>query len=333
MTQFDFVAIGDTVTDEFIELKDVRLDTDEHDGDLGYDEICFRFGDKVEYQDVVIIYAVGNAANAAVSATRLGLNTGFITNIGSDELGKQKLNALKENGVNIEYVKVHDGMKSNHHYVLRKGAERTILIKHHKYPYELPSALEPPKWFYFSSIGEHDLDHHFEIARYVKETGAKLAFQPGSFQISLGAEKLKELYEATELFFCNKEEARRILKNKETDIKKLLAGIRDLGPTIVVITDGPEGAYADDGNEVWHMPMYPDIAPPVDRTGAGDAFSSTFTSVLASGKSIKEALMWAPINSMNVVQYIGAQEGLLTHKKLQEYLEKAPESYTPTKVA
>lgn len=332
--EFDFIAIGDTVTDEFIELKDVRIDKDPDPGDKGYDELCLRFGDKVEYEDAIIIYSVGNAANAAVSATRLGLKTAFITDIGSDELGERKKKTLEGHGVDCRWVEVHEGMKSNHHYVLRYGPERTIIIKHHKYPYELPKDLESPKWFYFSSVGEHGIDYHHKIADYLREhKESKLAFQPGTFQISLGHEKLKGLYEETELFFCNKEESRRILKTDESDIKELLKGIINLGPKIAVITDGPEGAYAYDGSEVWHMPMYPDTAPPVDRTGAGDAFSSTFTSALAVGKTIPEALSWAPINSMSVVQYIGAQEGLLTKEKLEEYISKAPEDYSPRKIA
>ena len=104
--------------------------------------------------------------------------------------------------------------------------------------------------------------------------------------------------------------------------------MRSLGPNIVCITDGSNGAYAYDGEHAWFMPIYPDPAPPVDRTGAGDSFSSTFTSALALGHDIPTALSWGPINSMSVVQYVGAQEGLLSLQKLQEYLMKAPEDYT-----
>lgn len=109
--------------------------------------------------------------------------------------------------------------------------------------------------------------------------------------------------------------------------------MRDLGPEIVVITDGPEGAYTYDGEEMWHMPMYPDPAPPVDRTGAGDAFSSTFTAALAAGEDIPTALSWGPINSMSVVQYIGAQEGLLSRDQLLEHLKNAPADYKPEKIS
>jgi hypothetical protein len=39
------------------------------------------------------------------------------------------------------------------------------------------------------------------------------------------------------------------------------------------------------------------------------------------------ALTWAPINSMNVVQHLGAQAGLLSKDKIQEFLAAAPNDY------
>jgi sugar/nucleoside kinase (ribokinase family) len=80
------------------------------------------------------------------------------------------------------------------------------------------------------------------------------------------------------------------------------------------------------------MPMYPDPKPPVDRTGAGDSFSSTFTSAIILGHNVPTALSWGPINSMSVVQYIGAQAGLLSRDKIEEYLKQAPDFYVPKKV-
>lgn len=330
--QYDFIAIGDMVTDDFIELSDVRIDTDPDEGDKGYNEICFRFGDKIPYVNSVVVPAVGNSANAAVSATRLGLSTAFISDTGADERGDKQMETLRSNNVDTTYVRQHEGMPSNYHYVLRHGPERTILIKHSAFPYALPADMQGPRWFYFSSVGEHGLPYHHEIAEYVQKNNVKLAFQPGSFQISLGHETLKDIYAASELFFCNKEEAQRILGSAEEDIVQLMHIMRELGPTIVCITDGANGAYAFDGSEAWFMPMYPDPAPPVDRTGAGDAFSSTFTAALAAGFDLPTALSWGPINSMSVVQDIGAQAGLLTRDKLEEYLHNAPEDYVAKKL-
>ena len=145
-------------------------------------------------------------------------------------------------------------------------------------------------------------------------------------------DNLKESYTRTDVFFSNLEEAQKILNTEDKDILVLSKGIQALGPKMVVISDGPKGAYLYKGGELWHNPIYPDIAPPIDRTGAGDAFSSTFTAALALGKSPLEAFSWGPVNSMSVVQYIGAQAGLLTKEKLEEYLKVAPENYKVKKI-
>jgi sugar/nucleoside kinase (ribokinase family) len=72
------------------------------------------------------------------------------------------------------------------------------------------------------------------------------------------------------------------------------------------------------------MEIYPDPVPPYERTGAGDAFSSTFTSAIALKKSLPEAMKWGSINSMSVVQYVAAQKGLLTQDSLKKLLDEAP---------
>lgn len=331
--QYDFVAIGDLVVDAFIELDKEHADVS-IDMDTGRQTLKMPFGQKLPYNDVVVVNAVGNSPNAAVSAKRLGLETALVASVGHDRYGTDCLEALRTEGVHTDFVKVYEGKITNYHYVLRYGPERTILIKHEKFPYMLPNFEMPPRYIYFSSIGEHGLPHHFEIAAYVKEhPETKLIFQPGTFQIKLGREALKELYEVTEIFFCNKEEAQEILGTDEQHMPTLLREFRKIGPKFPVITDGPHGAYVLDADDVaWHMPMYPDPADPIDRTGAGDAFASTFTTAIALGLSPAEALAWGPINSMSVVQYIGAQKGLLSKEQVLEYLKNAPADYKATQI-
>jgi ribokinase len=328
---FDFVSIGDITTDAFIRIQDARVTCDVNHEKC---RISFAFGDKVPYEFVEEVKAVGNSANAAVSATRLGLKTAYIADIGDDHNGGECLATLTKNGVSTEFITVHKNMPTNYHYVLWFEDERTILIKQQNYPYKLP-VLEPaPRWIYLSSLSENSLPYHHEIAAYLKShPETKLAFQPGTFQMKLGVQGLKDLYKLSKVFFCNVEEAHRILGTFEKlEIPVLLTKMRELGPEIVVITDGPKGAYAYDGAEGWFMPPYPDPKPPYERTGAGDAFASTFTAALALGKSIKEALMWGPINSMSVVQQVGAQKGLITREQLEKYLAEAPQNYIPSKV-
>ena len=150
--------------------------------------------------------------------------------------------------------------------------------------------------------------------------------------MKLGKEKLSFIYSRAEAVCINVEEAQSILGESSRDLKTLLSGIAKLGPKIAIITDGFAGAYALDSKtrEVWFIGVYPHT--PYERTGAGDAFFSTIVSCLAMEKTLEEALLWAPINSMSVTQYVGAQKGLLTQEKIKEYLKKAPEDYISTKI-
>ena len=71
---------------------------------------------------------------------------------------------------------------------------------------------------------------HDDLLEIIKENDIKLIFQPGTFQIRLGYERLKDLYAHTHLFVCNKEEAQSILKTREEDIPKLMDMMLALGP-------------------------------------------------------------------------------------------------------
>ena len=86
--QLDFVAVGDIVTDAFIKLKDAWIETDNPQKEK---ELCMKFGEKLPYEDVTVVAAVGNSPNAAVSAHRLGLKTGLVTNLGDDDFWKRAI--------------------------------------------------------------------------------------------------------------------------------------------------------------------------------------------------------------------------------------------------
>lgn len=345
MKQIDFLAIGDIVTDAFIRLKNAAVHCNLNKEDC---ELCVKFGDKVPFESMTEVRAVGNGPNAAVAAARLGLSSAIMTDIGSDLNGKECLAELKKNGVLRDFVSKHKDNKTNYHYVLWYEDERTILVKHEDFPYEFKPPRKNTRWVYITSLGANSLGYQIQIARWLEANpDIRFAFQPGTFQMSVGTDKLASFYRRADVFVCNVEEARRILKiqnesdNIDNNVKDLVRRLHDMGPKIVLITNGPKGAYASDNRpesdpsargQVWFMPPYPDPKPPFERTGAGDAFASTFTAALALGKTVPEALRWAPINSMSVVQYIGAQRGLLSREQLLEYLEHAPANYVPKRI-
>jgi sugar/nucleoside kinase (ribokinase family) len=328
MNPLDFFAVGDIVTEPFIRITEAHVTCRIDNTNC---EICMRFGDKIPYESTTLCAGVGNASNAAVAAARLGLTSALRAYVGNDRYGQECLEVLTSERVDTSYMVTENGKHTNYHYVLWYENERTILVKHEEFSYQVPELLISPKWLYLSSLAENSLAYHEALLELLeKHPSTKLAFQPGTFQMKLGVEKLHALYARTDFFICNKEEAARVLENDETDIKKLLSGLRELGPKILVITDGTNGAYAYDGERFMRVPMYPDVRGPYERTGAGDAFASTVVAALALGESLERALLWGPINSMSVVQDVGAQKGLLTREALEKYLVDAPQSYAVT---
>ncbi|MEI8072810.1 MAG: carbohydrate kinase family protein [Candidatus Saccharibacteria bacterium] len=326
--KIDILTIGDVVTDAFIELlpAEAEIDNDNKRHPL----LCMTYGTKIPFKEAIIINGVGNAANAAVACAEIGLNTAFMSDIGDDNVGQDILQSLHSHRVSTEFIHTHLGYKSNYHYVLWYGSDRTILIKHEKYPYQWPEirTYQKPSWVYLTSIGESGSIIHSELSKFLDENPTtKLSFQPGTFQIRQGVDKLQKIYARTNIFVANLEEFQQILNTESKDEKELIAKMHQLGPRVVLLTDGPRGAFASDGLKVVFMPPYPDPKPPLDRTGAGDSYASTFTAAIINGEDIETALAWAGANSMSVVQAIGAQAGLLNKHEIVSLLNKAPRSY------
>lgn len=326
--QLDVLSVGDVVTDAFIKLFDDKAWT--YVDEYGKKVIAMEYGTKIPFDKAIVVEGVGNAANAAVSLTRLGLKTGFVTNVGEDKYGRGIIAALHDKKIDTRYIRVNPGKKTNYHYVLWYREERTILINHEEYDYIWPNLREreKPRWIYFSSIADNALPFHDELADWLDENpDVKLAFQPGTFQMKAGKERLSRIYRHTNILVLNKEEATLVGGGDINNIHDQFDKLHELGPEVVCITDGPNGAYASSPEGRFFMPIYPDPGPPVERTGAGDAFASTFTAAIMRGKSVKEALAWGPINSMNVVQHPGAQEGLMSEEQIQKLLDEAPDWY------
>ncbi len=351
--QIDILAIGDITTDAFIRLEKAEVHCKVNTSDC---EICMPFGDKIPFEYVKVVKAVGNAPNAAVSGARLGLRSALVANMGDDQNGRDCMVELQKNKVITSFIKVHKSKPTNYHFVLWYDVDRTILVKHTEYDYRLPDAFDrhtaagrysvnglPPKWIYLTSLAANTFPYHMMIADYLEANpSVKLAFQPGTFQMQLGFEELKRIYARTDLFVVNVEEAERILKTnpaptdskveRVNSIKDMMKKIAAYGPKMVAITDNTEGAYLYDGEHYYHIPMYPDPRPAFERTGCGDAWASTFVSAMAMGKAPLEALVWAPVNPMSVAQFVGAQEGLLTLDQLEWWLERAPAEYKPKEI-
>jgi sugar/nucleoside kinase (ribokinase family) len=320
------LAVGDVITDAFIKLDEKYAEV--YTDDKGYKRISFELGAKLPYDSVDIVEAVECSPNAAVSMSRQSLDVSLMSWLGDDEPGKGIVTYMKGQGVHTDELVIENGKKTNYHYVLRYGADRTKLQRFEDYSYEWHAPKRHPDWLYLGVLGEKTWPLHEGMLRYLEDNqDIKLAFQPGMYHLMWGAEKLRGFYQRSEVVILNREEAVTVTGGNHDDLHDLIDKLHELGPKIVVVTDGPAGAYASDGKQRLKMPLYPDPEPPLDRTGAGDAFASTIVAALATGHDLESALQLAPINSMSVCQQIGAQAGLLSESELEGWLKKSPDWY------
>ncbi len=314
---FDLISIGDCVIDTFIPLQDAKVINRGEEKDL-----ILRFGDKVPVGPSQSVVA-GNSANNAVGGARLKLKTGIYTNVGEDVYAHTIVEALKKEGVDVRYVVKNRGMTSNVHIVLSFKGERTILVYHQPWKFDLPD-LEPARWIYLTSLSPSFVDSNLyeQLINYLERTGAKLHFNPGTFQIKHGVKKFPRLLSLVEVLIVNLEEAKIILgheERKSVQVKNLLKGLLDLGPKTVIITDGREGSYGSNGEMFYKLPLFPGEL--IESTGAGDAYATGVLAGFFYGEDLTEAMRWGGANSAAVVEKVGPQAGLLSLHQMKEVLK------------
>ena len=77
------------------------------------------------------------------------------------------------------FIAVKNGVKTNFHFVLSFQGERTILIKHNKFKYQLPAKLDTD-WIYFSSMAQGTEAFHKELGLLVVLIGTSCVMIAGS---------------------------------------------------------------------------------------------------------------------------------------------------------
>ncbi|OIP98278.1 hypothetical protein COT69_01325 [candidate division WWE3 bacterium CG09_land_8_20_14_0_10_39_24] len=316
----DLITFGHTTTDVFLAIADARVKCDINHKNC---QICLDYAEKIPVTSFHRAIG-GNAPNTAIGASRLGLSVGVVSRIGKDENGDFVLSVLKKERIkDLKYI-CRDNFGTDYSTVINFKGERTILAFHEKRKYVFPKNAACAKWGYLSSMGEDFEEFNKKFLSWAKECGAKIGFNPGIYELKAGLPKIKSILEASKLLVVNKEEAESLVLKGTiavgANIKDLLMILSKLGPAIVVITDGRNGAFAYDGKEFLKMGIFP--GERVEMTGAGDSFSAGVLSALVYGKDIKEALRWGAVNSASVIQKVGAIDGLLTEWQMYNALKE-----------
>lgn len=312
--ELDLIAIGDSTIDTFIKIHDATIECDLNKRDY---KLCIPYGSKIPVDE--IDYGVaGNAANAVTGCAKLGLKTAIYTNLGDDDQGHRIAEAFENAKVSMDYVKVNKNKKSNLSVVLTFQGERTIFVYHQDWYYRLPK-LAPCKWVYLTSMAETFTGSNIvdDIEHYLDRSHAKLAFGPGTFQIKADIKRYPRILERCEVLVLNMEEAKKVLAidSKESpSVRDLLSKLLMLGPKIVVVTDGPEGSYASDGDRYLRIGVLPTKI--TEKTGAGDAYSAGLIAALLENLDLTEAMAWGATNAAAVISRLVTQTGQLTKAEI-----------------
>jgi len=311
---FDVVCVGNATVDSFLTLRQandhLRLQKETN-------ELCMKFGEKITVDKAEILIG-GDAANVSVGTARLGLKTAIIAEIGKDEFAEKIKNTLSKEDVDTSNILETEGQQSSFSTIINYQGERTIFSEHVKRNHSFSFDNIFTKWIYLTSLGEEWLTAYSKTLDFIKKTQALLAFNPGTLQIK-NCKNIENILLATNLLFVNKEEAEELLgySGGKKGAEDLVKDLQKLGPKIAVITDGKNGSFAsgNDGN-ILKKEIIP--AEVVEKTGAGDAYSSGFLSAVINNKTIEEAMEWGTKNAAAVIGKVGAQTGLLSKTAFEQ---------------
>lgn len=309
---FDVICIGNALVDTFLKIHEanehIRLNSETH-------EFCIRYGEKNLIDDCQFLLG-GNACNLSVGLSRLGFKTALCAETGDDEFSQKIINGLKKDNVELTLLKQIEGTPSAFAIALNFANERTLFVRHVKRQHNFVFDGVLTKWVYLTSLGREWKKAYANVLSFVQNNNLKLAFNPGTPQIEEGVESYINIVKQSEILFVNKTEAQQLTgDSNENDIANLLLKSKNLGPKTVVITDGVNGSWAiDENGKTYKMGIIE--CKVVQKTGAGDAYTSGFLAAVILGFSIEEAMRWGTINAASVIGKIGAQSGLLTKEEM-----------------
>jgi len=313
---YDIIAIGKGTRDGFVKA-DFEL-TKWRKTSSGK-AIVLPLGTKIGIEDIYFSTG-GGATNASVTFARQGLRVAALAKVGDDVSGKEVVRHLEKDGVSTELIAYSKEKPTAYGILLLKDGSRTILSYHGATNTfsldDIDFGKMKSSWWYLSLSGQaHRI--YSDLIKFAKEKHIKVAFNPSGYQLKHNKQEILDSLKNLDFLVMNEEEAAELVGIPFRKEKQVFEKIDELmSPGIVAITNGPQGVKVSDGKNVYMAGVFKEKEI-VDRTGAGDAFGSGFTTALARGESIKEAIRLGSANATAVVEHIGGHTGALTREEFK----------------
>ncbi|MFN3239466.1 MAG: sugar kinase [Pseudomonadales bacterium] len=267
----------------------------------------------------------GDVFNVAVYAQRVGLEVNFISATGDDRYSNYLLDAWANEGVNTTTVRVltgetpalyiietdTNGERSFHYW--RSATPFKHLLAPGEYLTSLPSVLQKQQCVYFSGISlalfsDDDKETLLKLLQEYRAGGGLVAFDPNYRPKLWQANSYPDIWLDRAYAVSNialpsfdDEKTLRGFKSKQA----LIAHIRQLGASEIVVKDGASGATYIDADQV-HDVAAQSVSKVVDSTAAGDSFNGAYLARRLQGVNQLEAIHAGCEMAAKVIQQPGA---------------------------
>jgi 2-dehydro-3-deoxygluconokinase len=248
----------------------------------------------------------GDTSNAAIAASRQGASAGYITAIGRDAAGDSFMRLWAGEGVDTSTVIGSPDRRTGIYFILHgaRGHEflfyRTGSAASAYAPRDVPEdAIAKARILFASGISQGISDsaadavfHAIDVAR---RHGVLVAydtnFRPRLWPAARAAAVIHAAVAKSDIAFPGLDDV--VALTGLADIDAILDFYLALGPQIVVLKMGADGAYLGLPDRRVFIPPTP--CSPVDATGAGDTFCGSFLARLIAGDAPEEAARYAAV--------------------------------------
>jgi len=253
--------------------------------------------------DRIEIHAGGVTGNNLTQVARLGVTAGWLGLLGDDESGRLITKAFTEDGLDLSGIEIVPGEQSTFTWIpVDAQGDRCIYmfpnvngkLTANQVRARFAKHIQSAKHFHTeaSQLPLPPVKAGMQIAR---EAGVRVIFDldvaPSYFESAkLGsAGDLIASLDLVDVLKPCKAAVREI--TGETEYEKIAAKLLKLGPKVVAVTMGSEGALLATAEKTQHVPAFQ--VKVVDSTGAGDAFMGGLSYGLLQGWDLHDTGLFA----------------------------------------
>ena len=263
----------------------------------------------------------GAAANVACVGAKLGLKTSLVSAVGGDFKRTEYYEHMQNLGIDIDSLIIVPGEETPTAFVLTDDNDDQISYFYWGAAKEFGESKVPVKAIENAEavhLATGDPEFNWKCSQEAKNQDLLVSFDPGQDLGMYDTKKLVDVIKNTTILFGNHHEIERILDALEVD----LAGLREMGPKIIVKTCGAKGCEIYSSEDKIVIDAIPTEA--VDPTGAGDSYRAGFLSRFLNGESLEESAKFASSVSSFIIQHQGCQTNMPT---FDEAFERMSEFY------